>query len=582
MVLSNHDRTPHLSHRLPQLDKAAQTILKAKRLSTLWTAVTAAFQDILTPDALAICYYDPEHLGQIETHGHQVSDAFLKQIASRPALWRKQQVVTQPDANAEATNPTHHLLQKEGLHTLATFPFSHNDEGLGGVAVGWQTAVSLTPDQIAAGQLLARLVTSTIQNIRLFNAQNRALQREQQLNEFSRTLNELQDLPTILSYVAGIAAQLAGANKSMLGLIVGDQVMMFYPYNIPATTVLRPLTRGHGLPWEIAETGQPIQLDRYSDHPQAESEMVKLGVTAFLGVPILVRGDVCLGTINLFKTAVGDRFHQRDLELVESLARQAGVSIQNSRLYTEFEQRINALGSTLVRQEELDHLKNLFVQNMSHELRTPLGIIYGHAEMLSSGALGELHESQKESIEIIARRAQMLTRLVNDLTALLAAETQELRREPVDLVMLIKDLAADYRLRAKETDLCIETTLPESAPQITGDPTNLRRVFDNLVANAFKFTPAGGTVTIRLWVETKQIKIEISDTGIGISADHLNRIFERFYQVNDGSAHRPEGTGLGLALVKEIVTAHHGEVTVRSQKGEGTTFLISLPLVGKR
>lgn len=578
----SNQRNCNSDNRLPQLAQAAQTILNINDLGNLWTAVTSTFNDLLKPDGLAVCYYRPDRVGQIELHGHNVPDAFLKRIASRPILWQKQQIITKPSSTAELISPIDHLLQQEGLHTMAIFPLSQNAQWLGGIALFWQTAVSLTPDQTAVGELLTRLVTHNIQNIRLFAAQKRALQREQQLNEFSRTLNELQDLPTILSYVAGIAAQLTSANTSKLGLIINDQVMMFYPYNIPTTTTLRPLMRGHGLPWEIVETGQPIQLNRYPDHPQAQTEMVKLGVTAFLGVPILVRDDVCLGTINLFKTAVGDRFHQRDLELVESLARQAGVSIQNSRLYTEFEQRTSALASALIRQEELDHLKNLFVQNMSHELRTPLGIIYGHAEMLASGALGSLENSQKESIAIIARRAQMLTYLVNDLTALMAAETQEMRRELIDLAALIQDLVADYGLQAKEAGLYMKTILPERVPQVNGNLTNLRRVFDNLVTNALKFTPPGGTITIRLWVETKRIQIEVSDTGIGIPAEQLGRIFERFYQVDSHAEYHHKGTGLGLALVKEIIVAHHGEVTVSSLTGEGTTFLISLPLAGKR
>ncbi|MFO7539688.1 MAG: ATP-binding protein, partial [Chloroflexota bacterium] len=338
-----------------------------------------------------------------------------------------------------------------------------------------------------------------------------------------------------------------------------------------------PLPRGQGLAWEIAETESSLLLDDYPSHPLAEPTMVKLGATSFLGVPITAPGDICLGTISLFKTGLQDRFRQRDLDLVESLARQAGVAIQNSRLYTELERRANALANALNRQEDLDRLKNLFVQNVSHELRTPLGIIYGHAELLDSGAFGPLQAEQLESVQIIARRARMLTDLVEDLTALLAAETQEFRRREIDPIQLVNALIADYRLQAQAVGLSLKTSLPQTMPIIIGDPTHLRRVFDNLISNAFKFTPKGGTITIRLWTDADEMKIEVSDTGIGIPTDQLNRIFERFYQV-DGSATRSYGgTGLGLALVKEIITAHRGRVSARSQVGKGTTFFISLP-----
>jgi signal transduction histidine kinase len=583
MVQAYETHNTDYDRRLPQLAEAAETILAARNLPELWTAVTAAIQSILKPDALAICYYNPDNLVQIESHSLNVSDRFLKRITSRPALWRQQQLIVYANSDADHKQAaTYEMFQAEGIHTGAIFPFIIEGQHQGGMALYWQTAVSLSSDDITAGQMLGQLAASAIQNMRLFAAQNRALQREQQLNEFSRSLNQIQDLPSILSYVAQIAANIVRAKSGHVGLIIDDQVMMFYPYNLPANAHLRPRPRGQGLAWEIAESGQSLLLNQYAEHSLAETALVKAGINAFLGTPIMAPGDTCLGTISLFKAAPNENFKRRDLELIESLARQTGVAIQNSRLYAEFEQRAAALANALTRQEELDRLKNLFVQNVSHELRTPLGIIYGHAELLESGAFGELQPEQKESVQIIARRARMLTDLVEDLTALLAAETQEFRRAEIDPILLVNALAADYRLQAREIGLTLSTSMPQTMPLIMGDPTHLRRVFDNLVSNAFKFTPEGGTITIRLWAGNGEIQIEVSDTGIGIPADQLNRIFERFYQVDGSATRRYGGTGLGLALVKEIITAHHGRVTVRSQVGEGTTFRVTLPVVGDK
>jgi GAF domain-containing protein len=461
------------AQQVPQLAEAAEMILRAMSLTELWTAVANAHQAILKPDALAICYYNPDNLAQVETYGRNLPDRFLSRSASRPALWRKQRTIS-ASPEPEMATPVQQFIQAEGFQTAVVSPFIADGQHQGGIMAYWQTAVSPTPDQVRAAQLLAHMATITTQNIRLFAAQNRALQREQQLNEFSRVLNEMQDLPSILSYVARIATELTNANRGSLGLIVSDQVMMFYPFNMPTSTSLRPQSRGHGLAWEVAESGQPIMLDDYPAHPLAEAEIVNLGTNAFLGVPIVVRGDVCLGTISLFKVALHDPFRLRDLELVESLARQAGVAIQNSRLYAEFEQRANALANALARQEELDKLKSLFVQNVSHELRTPLGIIYGHAELLESGTLGELHPDQQESIQIIARRARMLTDLVEDLTALLAAETQEFRRELIDPIQLITALVDDYQLQAKAVGLQLAIVLPQQSPVIQG-AANQRR-----------------------------------------------------------------------------------------------------------
>lgn len=299
--------------------------------------------------------------------------------------------------------------------------------------------------------------------------------------------------------------------------------------------------------------------------------------TCLLGVPLRA-GDNCLGAITVFNlNRSGLVFNERDLELVESIGQQAGIAIQNLRQLAETQQRAAAMSAALNRQAELDLMKNNFTQSVSHELRSPLGIIYGHAELLVSESLGPLNEEQKQSGEIIMRRVIMLTNLVDDLTALLAAETQELRREEIDTILLVYSLLADYRMRASELGIQLEAEIDENMPWILGDSTHLRRVFDNLVSNAFKFTPSGGHITLRLKALGNDVQIEVEDSGEGIPEDKVGRIFERFYQVEGGSTRRHKGTGLGLTLVKEIIEAHRGTVSVRSQLGAGTTFTIVIP-----
>ncbi|HFE66989.1 MAG TPA: HAMP domain-containing histidine kinase, partial [Chloroflexi bacterium] len=256
-----------------------------------------------------------------------------------------------------------------------------------------------------------------------------------------------------------------------------------------------------------------------------------------------------------------------------------GIAIQNAHLYTEVQQRANALAQMLKRQAELDELKNKFIHNVSHELRAPLAIIFGHVELLYQTLADGLQPEQRQSMEIILRRTRMLANLVEDLTALLAAQTQEFRRENILAADLIYSMLADYQIQAAEAGITLQADIAPQLPMIQGDMTHLRRVFDNLLSNAFKFTPAGGSVTIRMWAEGDDVIIEVTDTGSGIPAENLKHIFERFYQVEEKGRRRP-GTGLGLALVKEIVEAHRGHVSVSSNIGQGTTFEITLPAAG--
>ena len=423
---------------------------------------------------------------------------------------------------------------------------------------------------------LASHLATGLEKIRLSHETAEALLREQQLNEITRTLSRALDLPSILIVVVQMATDLIGAHAGLLGLVIDNQIMTFYPYNVPSNMSLQPTMKGRGVAWHIVESCETLLLDNYAEHPGADRKWIDVGIQAFLGVPVTA-GERCLGALILFNLYTDKPFTKRDQALAESVGRQAGTAIQNVRMYAAAQQRASALAAALARQEELDSLKNRFIDSISHELRTPLGIIYGHAELLDSGDLGELLAEQAQSVNIIARRAQMLTNLVDDLSTLLAAETQELRREAIDPAQLIYSMLADYRMKAEAASISLKADIAEALPWLMGDTVHLRRVFDNLVANAFKFTPAGGSVTLRMVAKEQDVILEVADTGAGIPAEKLPRIFERFYQVEDGAGRRHTGTGLGLALVKEIVEAHRGRISVESEVGRGTTFRIVLP-----
>jgi two-component system sensor histidine kinase BarA len=246
-------------------------------------------------------------------------------------------------------------------------------------------------------------------------------------------------------------------------------------------------------------------------------------------------------------------------------------------LYATEQHRAAALARALEQQRELDRLQREFIQNVSHELRTPLGIVRGYAELLESGDLGELQLEQQEPINIIARRSRMLSKLVDDIMAALELKVREVQKESVDLVHLARQAVTELQVAASRAGLALSAKIAQDLPLVPGDPIALRRVLDNLVGNALKFTPPGGRVTVWLQQNEDKVELQVSDTGVGIPSDHLGRIFDRFYQVDGSATRRFGGVGLGLALVKEIVEAHGGQVTVASQLGKGTTFTVLLP-----
>jgi signal transduction histidine kinase len=173
----------------------------------------------------------------------------------------------------------------------------------------------------------------------------------------------------------------------------------------------------------------------------------------------------------------------------------------------------------------------------------------------------------------------MLTRLVNDIIGVLETEQRELIRAPVDLAPLVRAGLAEFRAAAENAGLVLATEIVPELPPISGDAMALRRVLDNLVSNALKFTPAGGRVTVRLCPGADTLMLEVADTGIGIPADQLEHIFERFYQVDGSATRKYGGMGLGLALVKQVVEAHGGQITVTSEVEAGSTFTVVLPVI---
>jgi PAS domain S-box-containing protein len=323
-------------------------------------------------------------------------------------------------------------------------------------------------------------------------------------------------------------------------------------------------------PFIVEDAPAVYQEFRCEPHAQA-------GIRSWLGVPMLV-GDQLIGMIALDRHEPGF-YTEEHAQLAEAFAAQAAIAIENARLYEEVRRQADELKAAVDQLRELDRLKSEFIQNVSHELRSPLALIRGYAEMLDAGDLGEMLPMQEEPIAIIARRARMLSALVQDITLILEAEVNPPEPEPVALDELARAAVEDFQISADEAELTLEMEIASGLSPVRGALTHLRRVLDNLIENAIKFTTPQGRVTVRVrQLEEDQVLLEVSDTGIGIRPDQQDLIFERFYQVDGSARRRYRGTGLGLALVKEIVENYGGQIRVESDVGQGTTFAVTLPV----
>jgi signal transduction histidine kinase len=253
----------------------------------------------------------------------------------------------------------------------------------------------------------------------------------------------------------------------------------------------------------------------------------------------------------------------------ELIASQLETSISNARAKQHERERVRALA-------DLDRAKTLFFSNISHELRTPLTLLLGPLnDVLSSGLV---RGAPRELLEIAQRGGRRLLKLVNSLLEFSRIEAGRIEAayEPVDLAMITADLASVFRSAFERAGVKLQIDCPPLPEPVFVDSDMWEKIVLNLISNAFKFT-LYGQVSIRLYAVPEHVELEIADTGCGVAAEDLPRLFERFFRGRSPQSRTHEGSGIGLSLVQELVKLHGGTVQAHSQLGRGTTFMVSLP-----
>jgi signal transduction histidine kinase len=229
--------------------------------------------------------------------------------------------------------------------------------------------------------------------------------------------------------------------------------------------------------------------------------------------------------------------------------------------------------------EARSRAKSEFLATLSHELRTPLNAIGGYVDLLALGVRGPLSRQQTEDMDRIRRNQQHLLGLINDLLNFSRIEAGVVTYDvaPVSLSEVAAAVRPMIEPQAASKDLELEWNVSDPALVALADAPRVEQILLNLLTNAVKFTPKGGRITVSAGSEGAQVTLSVTDTGIGIHADQLERVFEPFVQVGRSLSDGPEGTGLGLAISRDLARAMEGDLTVSSQPGEGSTFVVALP-----
>ncbi|MBN1218391.1 MAG: GAF domain-containing protein [Anaerolineae bacterium] len=315
----------------------------------------------------------------------------------------------------------------------------------------------------------------------------------------------------------------------------------------------------------------------HSESMEFEEENYKqIQLGSVMMIPLLVKQEL-LGVLSITDKQP-QAFDQAEGRLLTIAAAQISAAIENARLYDHLEQRAVELEAALQEVEAVNRLKTEFVENVSHELRTPLTFIKAYVALILEEKPENISAEARDRLKIIAQKTEAIIRLVEDLVLLQKIEAKTLKLEPIAVSQLIAQVADGASAGAAEHNIKLVANSAPNLPEVLVDVARIGQVFDNLIGNAIKFSPAGSKINIMAQQDGQCIKFSVQDWGRGIPADKLDKIFNRFYQVETIAGHEYSGTGLGLTIVKQIVEAHNGQITVESEVNKGSTFSFWLPI----
>lgn len=384
------------------------------------------------------------------------------------------------------------------------------------------------------------------------------LNRYQRLIELSRHLASTLNLETLLDQIVHAAADLSDAEAASILLYDSVNRQLYFE----ATTNLdAQLMHGLVVPVENSVAGwivtqrQPVILNEAQKDPRLYrrvAQATQVETRSLLGVPLITK-DKVIGVLEAINKRSGE-FTPEDQEVLVALGSQAAVAIENARLF---------------------HQSDL-ISELVHELRTPLAALKAASHLLSRP---ETTPQQRSAlVQTIQREINRLSEMATTFldVARLESGRLEFRRDEVDVASLLDECVQVVSSRAEERQQHLRLRLVGELPLVRGDRDKLKQAVLNLLSNAIKYTPDGGAITVSASAEAGWARVCVSDTGLGIPAEHLPFIFEKFYRVPD-TLQTAQGSGLGLFIVKRIVEAHGGRVEVKSTVGEGTQMALWLP-----
>ena len=412
---------------------------------------------------------------------------------------------------------------------------------------------------------------------RSFTLLRRQADRLQRILEISQILTSTYDLDELLQIILAAATELTKTEAASILLLDESGTELRFT----ATTgrdrdklmALRVPVE-NSLAGTILQSGEPMVFDDVRQDPRhfdGIDKQIAFESRSMLGVPLLMR-ERPVGVLEALNKVDASPFSEEDGQVLMTLAAQAAVAIENARLITALQKAYEQLN-------RVDQIKSDFIAIASHELRTPLGLILGYAAMLREDLK---NPDTMQQLDVVMSSALRLRDLIDDMVNVQHIEEGKARLVLAEFVLqevvqrVVEAVSELYT--AKEQELLVN--LPPQPLSLTADREKIALVLNNLLTNAIKFTEARGRIMVSAERKNGEVQVHVADTGIGIPAREVERIFDRFYQVEPHLTRAHGGLGLGLAIAKGMIELHGGKIWVESVEGLGSRFSFSVPVGG--
>ena len=393
--------------------------------------------------------------------------------------------------------------------------------------------------------------------------------------EITRRLTSTLDQERLLKLISRMAVELVDCEDA--SVILEDRrtgELVFLTSAGPTSEALKKIrfpVEG-SIAGTVLKNRQPLIVTDTETDPRHNPEVdsaIDFETRSILAVPMMFQ-ERPIGVLEAVNKHDAATFSDHDVHILATLAAQAAVAIENARLVEDLKEANRQLA-------QLDQLKSEFIAIASHELRTPLTLILGYATFLREEASGKAGEQ----IDMVLGAATQLKGLIDDMVNLtnLEARSAEMELSEFDLRSVIKESIETQRQFAATKSLEMKTTLPETELLVRADREKIEIVLTNLLDNAIKFTRPNGSIEVAVRPQGGMVAVSITDTGTGIPEGEIERIFERFYQVESHLTRHHGGMGLGLSIARGIVELHGGRIWVESEIDRGSCFTFTLPFL---